>query len=146
MRLQGEEKRDTPPFPMRQTKAKEACEQRDRLKEEDNQRQQGEERWGDGARKREKRWSAKHRRRSRWRRKEGWWTRSARGDGWIKEHVRACWEARLTAKHTNIRHKGNKEDEREKGSLRACLAESYCYKLGERTQYRPAHKLRFQKI
>ncbi len=42
MRLQGRrEERQTPPFPTRQTKAKKASEQRDRLKEVDSQRERG---------------------------------------------------------------------------------------------------------
>lgn len=95
--------RKTPPFPTRQTdrQAKKALEQRERPEEMHSSTDREQSR------------SAKKWERSRWRRKGGWSTHSARGEWWIKEHVRACWEARLCQTHRLQTHEGKEEDERE---------------------------------
>lgn len=41
-----------------------------------------------------------------------------------KEHAKACWEARLPAKHMYKMNEGEKHCERESSSLRACSEES----------------------
>lgn len=67
-------------------------------RQKDNPRDKGEKRGGAEKDRGLTRQSLELCQGNRWRMRGGWWPQSARGGGWIKEHVRACWDARLPAK------------------------------------------------